>query len=136
MEVRRVKRMVVAGVVVMLSLLMVVPVAAAGGRAEVIRGQWDCWVGWSDATNATEAPCDVVNVRTGSGGYVLTLRGQLDADQVSAWKQDGSPRQYDTGGSCLANWRFVVEYDEAMVLTDSVRRFTPTGKMIEVCRFG
>jgi hypothetical protein len=29
-----------------------------------------------------------------------------------------------------------VEYDEAMVLTDSVRRFTPTGKMIEVCRFG
>jgi hypothetical protein len=129
------KRMVIALMVAILMLLMVVPVASAGGRAEVIRGQWDCWVGWTDGTNETEASCQVVNVRTGSGGYVLTLRGQLDADQISAWQQDGAPRQYDTGGACLANWRFVVEYDEEMALTESVRRFTPSGKVIEVCHF-
>jgi hypothetical protein len=107
-----------------------------GNGAEVIRGTWDCFVGWNDATNETLASCQVHNVRTGSGGYLLRLRGQLEPDQLDAWRADGSPRQYETGGLCLANWRFWAEGQEQdMVLTDSVRRFTPRGQMIEVCTF-
>jgi hypothetical protein len=126
------RRAIVVTMLAVFTLLLVIPGSAASQAEgpEVIRGSWPCQVGWSDATVGTLGSCEVVNVRTGSGGYVLTLRGQIPAAEMEAWRGDGAPRAFAT--QCLANWRFWVNGEDGVV-TDSVRRFNPRGQMIEVC---
>jgi hypothetical protein len=126
-------------------LAMVVAVPAAGAEpagAVVVRGEYQCIVGWDDAstqldTGVYDEACMVTNVRQPDGTFTQVLRGEIPAGEMGAFRAAGSPSSFATG--CLVNYGWLKAYHDGedwsglMVFTSSVRHFTPDGKMTEVC---
>ena len=90
-----------------------------------------CDVGWSeDVGSVMTDDCWGTNVKTANGRYVLSLHGQIPDELMDEF--DG-PIHYASG--CWSNWFFVRDEAEDPAVSTSVRRFTPNGKMIEVCSY-
>jgi hypothetical protein len=109
--------------------------ADTAGGAQVIHANLPCAVGWDAASwdVPSAGGCDVQNVMTPKGDYKLILHGQIPPDQMAAFIAAGSPRSFAAG--CLVNYGFLymAGFEGEFVFTDSVRDFTPDGKMTEVC---
>jgi hypothetical protein len=115
-------------------------IASASNGAKVLHANLPCAVGWDDSSWSTPSAggCDVQNVMTPKGDYKLILHGQIPVDQMAAFIAAGSPKSFAT--RCLVNYGFlytaeppIPHWEPFMVRTDSVRHFTPDGKMTEVC---
>ena len=117
---------------VLVALVAVVALPASADGAEVKHRTNLCSVGWSDSDDAIDPACEVVNVFDANGGYTLVLHGQVPDEDLAAFQASGV-RQYAT--SCFAAFLFVVDDGHAPVFVDSVRHFTPDGKMTETCHY-
>jgi len=135
---RKLTHLIVACLACVLAVGTAAPVAAE--TSDVLHITAPCAVGWDDdssapGSGAADESCDVQNVRTADGGYLLTLHGQIPGALMNAFRAAGSPSSYHTG--CLANYGFLYEahdFDPSLfVFTSSVRHFTPDGQMTEVC---
>lgn len=113
---------------------------AAAETGDVVHLTTTCSVGWDELSSelgsgAVDPSCDVDNVATADGGYLLTLHGQIPIELMDAFRAAGSPSSYDTG--CAANygfWRAAGDLDPSLfVFSASVRHFTPNGQMTETC---
>lgn len=139
---RRVLALFGAGLFV---LAVTVPTAAAETTgAVVVREHYQCIVGWDEAstqldTGVYDESCLVTNVLQPNGTFTQVLRGQIPADQMDAFRAAGSPSSYAPSG-CLVNYGWLMQYHQGedwgqlTVFTESVRHFTPGGKMTEVCK--
>ncbi len=119
---------VVLGVVLVLGLA--VPAVASEG-AQVKHRTGVCGVGWS-AEDVRDDECEILNVSRPGGGYSLILIGQVPDSELADFQASGV-RTYQT--SCFAAYLFVVEDGHTPVFVDSVRHFTPDGKMTETCNY-
>jgi hypothetical protein len=109
---------------------------AAADSAQVIHRTALCSVGF-DSDDAVDLDCDVVNIARPNGGYTLVIHGQVQPDDMERFLASGV-RRYSAEwpeGECLASYLFFVEEGHDKVYTDSVRHFTPNGKMTEICHY-
>lgn len=127
-----------------LAMVAVPGSAAPGGGAAVAHvAELPCQVAWFDTVDPfayNDPSCRVHSVRTPEGAYHLVLHGRIPAEFMGEFVADGSPRTHE--GACLANYGWLWATfgsqsnwpaDWADGLTTSVRRFTPNGRMTEVC---
>jgi len=140
---RRTLLLVAASAAVLL-MIAAPGVAKTGGGAEVAHfDELPCQVAWyptADPFALNDPACQVHNVRTPNGAYHLVLHGQIPDEFMDDFIADGTPRTHE--GACLANYGILVANygdqsnwppDWSDGLTTSIRRFTPDGKMTEVC---
>lgn len=119
---------VVLGLVLVFGLA--VP-AVASERAQLKHRTGVCAVGWSDQ-DVRDDKCEILNLSRPNGGYSLILVGQVPDSDLPSFQASGV-RTYGT--SCFAAYLFVVEDGHTPVFVDSVRHFTPDGKMTETCNY-
>lgn len=137
--------LLIAIAVALLVATAVPGIAKPGGGADVAHfDELNCNVSWYEA-DIGDPYCQVHNVRTADGAYHLVLHGQIPDEDMDDFVTGGAPKTFE--GDCLANYGLLAEVfgtepgvwpddwrDEA-VFTTSVRRFTPDGKMTEVCHY-
>ena len=113
--------------------VLLVPVSASADDldgAEVDHRTHLCSVGWGDG-DFIDPACEIINVSQPNGGYTLVLHGQVP--DLAAFQASGV-RHFET--TCFVAYLFVVFHSHPSVgLVDSVRHFTPDGKMTETCQF-
>ncbi len=110
------------------------PAGAEG--AQIIHREAFCSVGF-DADDAFDEACDVINVHQPDGGYTLVIHGQVQPHDMERFLASGV-RHYSaewSAGECFAAYLFVVDEGHAPVWSDSVRHFTPDGRMTETCHY-
>lgn len=138
------RKLFVLAIAASLTLMAVPGSADLGEGAEVAHfDELPCQVAWFDPGDPfayNDPACTVHNVRTPNGAFHLVLHGQIPVEFMDEFIDAGSPKSYE--GGCLANygWLWANYGDQsnwpdnwADGMTTSVRRFTPDGKMTEVC---
>jgi hypothetical protein len=115
-------------------------IAKPGGGADVAHfDELGCDVAWYGAELGliADPACRVHNVRTADGAYHIVLHGQIPDEWMDEFIDDGAPKTFEAG--CLANYGLLVAAgwpeDMEWVFGTGVRRFTPDGKMTEVCHY-
>ena len=127
---RKLRNLGLVGVLVV--MVGVVALPASADDAEVKHQTHLCSVGWSLTDNPIDPECEIVNVSRANGGYTLVVHGQVPDGDLATFQASGV-RHYAT--SCFAAFLFVVQDGHAPVFVDSVRHFTPDGKMTETCNY-
>jgi hypothetical protein len=85
----------------------------------------------------TDPSCEVINIRTPDGRYRQVLRGQIPPDWMDEFVAAGSPTSLGT--NCLVNYGFLAtehageDWTGLLVFTPSIKHFTASGAMVEVC---
>ena len=138
------RKLFVLAIAASLAILAVPGSADSSEGAEVAHfTELPCQVAWFDPGDPfayNDEACTVHSVRTPKGAYHLVLHGQIPGEFMDEFIADGSPKAYET--ACLANygWLWATYGDQsnwpdnwADGMTTSIRRFTPDGKMTEVC---
>jgi hypothetical protein len=115
---------------------------AAADGAQVIHRTAQCSIAFDGYTESLgfgydDPECDVINIHRPNGGYTLIVHGQVIPEFMDRFLESGV-RKYSaqwSEGECFAAYLFVVDEGHTPVWTDSVRRFTPDGKMTETCHY-
>ena len=130
------------GALVVLMAVLAVPASADSVDGAVVKhsdGVWACSVGFdeTDSFDDLDWDCDIVNVFHPDGGYTLVIHAQVQEHRLADFQVSGV-RHYSPDwpeGECFAAYLFVVEDGHTPVWSDSVRHFTPDGKMAETCHY-
>ncbi len=130
------------GVLVVLMAAMAVPASADSADGAIVKhsdGVWACSVGFdeTDGLDDSDSDCDIVNISHPDGGYTLVIHAQVQPHRMDDFQASGV-RHYSAdgpNGDCFAAYLFVVEDGHMKVWSDSVRHFTPDGKMTETCHY-
>lgn len=123
------RRTILAGMVVLTLLVGSLP--ALANPVVKMEVSWPCAVGWATDNAGLAAPdCEVENIKYDNGGYTLTLKGQIPADQLAAFQASGVT---EFATQCWVNFLFVVQDGEDPIAVDSVRHFTADGEVTEHC---
>jgi hypothetical protein len=127
------RRLVALSCAGVLALVITLPASARAAGAIVVHEDLWCSVAWKDDLSVG-ARCDVQNVLMANGIFIQVLHGQIPVSDLETFKDDGSPSSFAT--PCLVNygWRQVYgDSNSPRVFTQSVRHFTPDGRMTQVC---
>lgn len=131
------RRLALVGSLAMVMAVLTAVPAGADSDGAVVRtssGVWACGVGFdADSLGDLDWDCDIVNIARPNGGYTLVIHAQVQEDRMADFQASGV-RHYET--ECLASYLFNFQEpfaDQARV--DSVRHFTPDGKMTETCNY-
>jgi hypothetical protein len=136
------KRFALVGALVMLMAVIAVPATAGNNGGAIVKhsdGEYPCSVGFDDTNSQADDDwdCDIVNIFHPDGGYTLVIHAQVQDHMMDDFRESGV-RRYSSefpAGECFAAYLFFVEDGHTPVWSDSVRRFTPDGKMTETCHY-